>query len=199
MTRSRQHTQPLTRKVAVREPRERFLIVCEGAKTEPNYFRSFRVTSADIQVFGAGMSTLSLVESCMKRRSQSSEPYDQVWCVFDRDSNPADDFNAAIAKAESEQIRVAYSNEAFELWFLLHFDYCDSALSRQDYVRRLSEYLGRTYEKRAPMYDILSSQQALAIEHAKRLLDLHSGTSPAQANPSTTVHLLVMQLQRFMS
>ncbi len=199
MKQPRQHAQYLTRKVALREPKERFLIVCEGAKTEPNYFRSFRVTSADIQIFGAGMSTLSLVQYCMKRRSESSEPYDQVWCVFDRDSNPPDGFNAAIRKAKSEGINVAYSNEAFELWFLLHFDYCDSALCRQDYIRNLSAYLGYPYDKRAPMYDILRSQQTVAIEHAKRLLDLHASTSPAQANPSTTVHLLVMQLQRFMN
>lgn len=104
MTRTRQHAPHLTRKVAVREPRERFLIVCEGAKTEPNYFRSFRVTSADIQPVGAGISTLSLVQYCVKCRNESSEPYDQAWCVFDKDSNPADDFNAIF---ESRITRVA--------------------------------------------------------------------------------------------
>ncbi len=106
MTRSRQHAQYLTRKVAVREPRERFLIVCEGAKTESNYFRSFRVTSADIQIFGAGMSTMSLVQRCIKFRDDSSEPYDQVWCVFDRDSNPANDFNAYSPRLQPSLVRV---------------------------------------------------------------------------------------------
>ena len=31
------------RSVGTRETVQRFLVVCEGEKTEPNYFRSFRV------------------------------------------------------------------------------------------------------------------------------------------------------------
>jgi hypothetical protein len=35
------------------------LIVCEGEKTEPNYFRAFRVTS---DIYGEGLETMRLVE-----------------------------------------------------------------------------------------------------------------------------------------
>ena len=40
---------------------ERFLIVCEGEKTEPLYFESFEVFSANIKVIGAAKNTESLV------------------------------------------------------------------------------------------------------------------------------------------
>lgn len=42
------------RKVATRDIIERFLIVCEGDKTEPNYFRCFRVPKDVIDVRGFG-------------------------------------------------------------------------------------------------------------------------------------------------
>ncbi|MDL5046865.1 RloB domain-containing protein, partial [Oscillatoria amoena NRMC-F 0135] len=44
------------RKVDIKEVKQRFLIVCEGEKTEPNYFRSFRVPRnvVEIDVKGVG-------------------------------------------------------------------------------------------------------------------------------------------------
>jgi hypothetical protein len=36
------------RKVKNREVKQTFLIVCEGEKTEPNYFKSFHVVSAKV-------------------------------------------------------------------------------------------------------------------------------------------------------
>ena len=35
----------LSRRQGVREIKQSFLIVCEGEKTEPDYFKSFRITS----------------------------------------------------------------------------------------------------------------------------------------------------------
>lgn len=105
------------RKIETRELRERFLIVCEGGKTEPNYFKSFRVPKNVIDIYGLGANTTSLVEEAIKLKNKDGG-YDQVWCVFDRDSFPKQNFNAAISSAKAQGIQVAYSNEAFELWYL---------------------------------------------------------------------------------
>ncbi|MDF5732679.1 MAG: RloB family protein, partial [Rhizonema sp. PD38] len=113
------------RKVNIRDLGERFLIVCEGEKTEPNYFKSFRVPGkVVIDIRGLGNNTIGLVEEVVIIKNDAE--YDQVWCVFDRDSFPRKDFNAALALATRENIQVAYSNEAFELWYLLHFHYYDT-------------------------------------------------------------------------
>jgi len=133
------------RNVDTREVRERFLIVCEGEKTEPNYFLSFRVPGKVIEVRGYGCNTIFLVERAIDLSQQ--EEYNQVWCVFDRDSFPAQDFNEAFSLAKRNRIQIAYSNEAFELWYLLHFNYYDTAMSRNDYCTKLSALLGRKYEK----------------------------------------------------
>jgi hypothetical protein len=108
-----------SRKVDIREVKQRFLIVCEGEKTEPNYFRSFRVPKVVIDVQGLGENPSRLIESAKELKSQ--DDYDRVWCVFDRDSWTEQDFNNAIKNANSEGFGVAYSNEAFELWYILHF------------------------------------------------------------------------------
>lgn len=111
-----------------RELRQRFLIVCEGEKTEPSYFRRFRTPTVVIDVQGFGCDPIQLVRRGLELRQE--DDYDQVWCVFDRDTWPAGNFNNAISLAKQKKVSVAYSNEAFELWYLLHFHYFDTALSR---------------------------------------------------------------------
>jgi RloB-like protein len=186
------------RKVDTRNIRERFLIVCEGAKTEPNYFKSFRVnrTIFEADIRGFGYNTLSLVNKAIELKAE--DDYDQVWCVFDRDSFPAQIFNAAFDKAKREGIKIAYSNEAFELWYLLHFQYYDSAIKRKEYERMLTKLLGHKYEKNSEnIYEELIDLQADAIRNAKRLHASYSPRNPERDNPSTTVFELVEALNKF--
>jgi hypothetical protein len=188
------------RRVNVLEPRQRFLIVCEGERTEPNYFRQFRVPKSvvAVDVIGLGYNTISLVEKTISLSEE--EEYDQVWCVMDRDAFPAEDFNNALRVADARGIRIAYSNEAFELWYLLHFHYYQTAISRHDYVLKLSSLMGKRYEKNSTsMYELLNSKQETAIKNAKRLLGEYNPCRPEKDNPSTTVHLLVEELRRFSS
>lgn len=186
----------LKRRVNTRDLRQRFLIVCEGEKTEPAYFKRFRVPKEIIEIVGIGVNTISLVRETIKLQDEGD--FDQVWCVFDRNSFPVENFNNALSLARQHQIRVAYSNEAFELWYLLHFDYHNSAITRDTYKTRLSMRLGFTYEKDNPhMYDLLENKQADAIRNATRLLQQYGDQhKPAYDNPSTTVHHLVQALNR---
>ncbi len=186
------------RKVDTREIRQRFLIVCEGEKTEPNYFRSFRVPKnvAEIDVKGLGENPSKLVNSAKELKEQ--EEYDQVWCVFDRDDWSPQDFNNAIKKAESQGFKVAYSNEAFELWYVLHFEFLNTGIPRSDYVQKLNLHLKRKYQKNSEtIYDELFEKQATAIKNAINLLNQYNPPTPAKDNPSTTVHLLVQELNKF--
>lgn len=186
------------RTVETRETYERFLIVCEGEKTEPNYFKSFRVPRDVIDVRGIGDNTIRIVEEAIRLKEKDS--YDQVWCVFDRDSFPSDRFNAAFILSEENDIKIAYSNEAFELWYLLHFNYYDSAISRKQYGDKLSELLGYKYEKNSnSIYDDLLDKQPDAIRNAKKLLLNYNPENPEKDNPSTKVHCLVIELNKFIS
>lgn len=178
----------------IKDVRDRFLIVCEGEKTEPNYFRKFR-TSAKVIVHGVGMNTSSLIREAIRLKGE--DDYDQVWCVFDRDSFPLQNFNQAIEMAKANDIQVAYSNEAFELWYLLHFDFHQSGIPRADYINILGNKLGKRYKKNSQtIYEDLEDKMNVAIRNAERLLSRYESHRPVSDNPSTTVHLLVQQLLR---
>ena len=97
------------------------LIVCEGTKTEPNYFDAFAekqqgVIVYDIEVKGLGRGTKDVVDKAIDLKNKNN--YDRVWAVFDKDEFPAKDFNEAIVMGQKNGIEVAWSNEAFELWYL---------------------------------------------------------------------------------
>ena len=69
--------------------RQRFLIVCEGKNTEPDYFHRFRqyfrITAAEIIAVGGAGETIRVVERAQKEREKSR--FDQVWVVFDKDDS----------------------------------------------------------------------------------------------------------------
>lgn len=189
----------LQRKVNSREIRERFLIFCEGTKTEPYYFKSFRVNTeiVEVEIQGKGYNTLSLVREALDQKAY--DEYDQVWCVFDRDSFTAQDFNAAFELANKQGIKIAYSNQAFELWYLLHFNFYDTAIQRHEYCKMLTELLGYEYKKNSKtIYDELFDRQPRALQNAQKLYAQYRPCNPEKDNPSTTVHLLVIELNKFL-
>lgn len=181
------------------------LIVCEGTETEPNYFNSFKVKSARVVAFGCAMNTISLVEHAKKiydDAKKQKEIFDDVWCVFDKDDFGAGNFNDAIAKSAKFNFNATYSNESFELWFLLHFFYHNTAVPRKDYVSRLGnkleELYGSRYEKSdETLYEKLLPYQNDAIRNSKKLLSNYPAYNPSNNNPSTNVHLLVEELNKF--
>jgi hypothetical protein len=197
-----------------------FLIVCEGENTEPSYFNKFKLSTATVKAIGEGYNTLSLVNrttEIVEEETAKGRVYDYVWCVFDRDSFSAKEFNDAIRQAEANDYSVAYSNQAFEYWFILHFeDHQGGGLNRKEYDNKINGYLKPLkceYEGKQSklvtddffqiMLEIDSktqkSRQDLAIARAKRVLKFHEdeGTSPERAESSTAVFRLVEEMKKY--
>ena len=183
-----------------------FLIVCEGEKTEPNYFKKFDRKCGNV-IFeiicdGQGYNTLRVVEEAMKRKRLNQ--YFRVWVVIDKDDFPDNSFNAAIQKAQSNDIGCAWSNEAFELWYLMHFQFRNTPMSRDDYKRKIEDELRKNipdfvYKKNSTeMYDILNKygNQEQAINYAEKLSQMYNNLNYASHNPRTQVYELVKQLNR---
>lgn len=194
----------ISRRQGVRAVKQSFLIVCEGKCTEPDYFKAFRMTAATIKVVGQAMNTTSLVSKAISIREMEATKkrcYDQCWVVFDKDDFPANDFNNAITMAQKNGFRVAYSNQAFEYWFLLHFNLYTGALHRDNYASMLTKLCGMTYSKRegfgTVMYNRILGLQSTAISNAKAVLKEVSQGNPAMEESSTTVHLLVEELNKY--
>jgi hypothetical protein len=207
----------LTRRRLTRTPLPTILIVCDGQNTEPSYFNQFRLASARVIAVGEGNNTTSTVQQAIQLSRQ--EQYDQVWCVFDRDSFPANNFNNAIARAEAHGLQVAYSNQAFEYWLLLHFEnHNGRPMPRTDYMARLNTHLepfdlhydGTGSKLIGPeLFALLQAaeptsgrtRRKVAIGRARKIDQEWSkqGTPPAQRESTTLVYKLVQVIQRHMA
>lgn len=204
--RKRDHrTSDLRRRQGTRNVKQSFLIVCEGLRTEPDYFNAFRMTAATVKAVGQAMNTTGLVNKAIGLRDaeqQKKRTYDQCWVVFDKDDFPAKDFNQAIALAHKNGFRVAYSNQAFEYWFLLHFNLYKGPLHRNRYADMLSQLIGARYSKTesfgAVMYNRLLHLQPQGIKNAEAVLAEISHGNPASEESSTTVHLLIKELNKYL-
>ena len=201
-------------RVGVRELKAFFLIVCEGEKTEPNYFKSFPKMAGnivfDLQFDGGGISTTKVLEKAIKIRDTSTMKFDRIWIVFDKDSFPEVQFNKAILDADKEGIRSAWSNEAFELWYLLHFVYRNTGMGRNEYQEALEAQINARiklktgkagnfkYKKNdAGMYRSLQQygSETNAIRWSEALIKANTGQQYAKYNPGTTVYKLVCELR----
>lgn len=198
-------TANLSRRQGIREVKQSFLIVCEGENTEPDYFRAFRMTAATVKAIGEAMNTMSLVSKAISVREAEKNKkrfYDQCWVVFDKDDFPAKDFNQAIQYAEKNGFHVAYSNQAFEYWFLLHFHLYTGAIHRNQYKDMLEKLIGVPYIKAdgcgATMYNLLLVRQEQAIRNAETVLAEIAHGNPAEEESSTTVHKLVIELNKYL-
>ncbi|MDB9311750.1 RloB family protein [Spirulina sp. CS-785/01] len=183
------------RKTNNRELRQRFLIICEGEETEKNYFSKFRVPSIIIKIKGCGRNPSQLFNEI---NNNDPQDYDQVWLVFDRDNWTPQDIQKTIAQCKKNQYQVAYSNQCFELWYVLHFQFLNTALTRQDYSKKLDKLLDHPYAKNSEsIYDELLDFQKTAIKNATRLLQNYNPPNPVKDDPSTTVHQLVQELNKY--
>lgn len=201
------------RKENTRDIIVRFLIVCEGQKTEPNYFKALidnhysEVRDVEAEIRGQGCSTCALVERAKEIRDNLEKErelgFDRIWVVFDKDD--FDDFNRAIDLAKSYGFGCAWTNEAFELWFLLHFQYLDVPISRDAYISKLENLIQKRlndnsfrYNKNDPsFYNILKDHGdgILAKRYAEKLRLKHKDKDYANHNPCTRVDLLVEELE----
>jgi hypothetical protein len=152
----------------------------------------------------------SVLEELQVRQQESTADTheDIVWVVFDKDD--FDNYSTAISSAHQADMKVAYSNECFELWLLLHFQEQKSQIRRAALTELLrtkwEETTGLTIdsEKRVKHfpYGIIRTHgdRTAATERAKLLLaqaEVTSPKTPWEANPVTTVYELVEQLIEF--
>ena len=199
------------RRQGTRDQIVKFLIVCEGEKTEPNYFRAFTERWSEvkeIKVAGCGCSTCQLIIEAKKLREKLERermvPFDRVWLVFDKDEFK--DFNKAIAKAKKEGMNCAWSNQAFELWYVLHFQYLDTGVDRKQYIEMIEDKVRKAsksktfkYKKNDEgFYQILQEhgEEEQAIKRAQKLREnMGEKKNYATHNPRTEVDLLVDELR----
>lgn len=200
--------QPSNYDIGTKIAAQTILIVCEG-QTEKLYLESFPVLSLSVEIVNLkGESKLKLVNEAIELNKVGK--YDVVWCVFDMDVNSGEkefsDFDNSIFKAKSVGFQVAYSNDAFELWFCLHYKYIQQANHRKYYYQMLSDLWDINYEKKGKafrfcldLYERLNTDVRASRENAhlfsEKLHLIHQDKDYHKQNPVTTVYLLVQYLE----
>ncbi|HEY4288125.1 MAG TPA: RloB family protein [Puia sp.] len=226
-----------------------FIIFCEDENSESSYFRAFniegklRVNPIENQRQGK-LNLLNTIEKCEKdglmqfrdgKYHTISEITEHIWCVYDRDLEYEDlevikkkddiDFTSAISLATDSGLHVAWSNDAFELWILLHFedvptgqrlhrnyiyirltDILKTAIARTPELDIITTHPHFNYRNRFKkqgefykhVYPLLEGKREIAIERAKTLEAIYDTKTPFHdRNPCTTVHHLVAELIKY--
>lgn len=212
--RNPKQARSLARSGSTRAPYAKVLIVCEGEKTEPNYFNElknyYKINSANIVITGdCGSDPLSIFRDAKKRHLEQQDlgdAFDQVYCVFDRDAHTtyADALNAIKAMPRKTGFHAIRSVPCFEYWLLLHYLYttkpymkvanksvCNLVIAdlRQHDPQYAKGCTG-TFERLLPHLD-------KAITHAEK--SLKSAMAIDADNPITDVHVLVHFLRNIKS
>ncbi len=200
----------LARRGPRREPYAKVLIVCEGEKTEPNYFLGlkdyYELNSANVEICGdCGSDPVSILKFGKQRyreEKDAGDAFDRVFCVFDKDAHP--NYNQvmdAIRSARPKNTFIAINSvPCFEYWLLLHFNYstkpymplqgnsaCNQVLSE------LNAYMLHYAKGNSDVFAQLVDQLDFAINNAERALQ--SAEADGTDNPTTYVHELVTFLR----
>lgn len=224
-----------------------FIIFCEDEHHEPLYFKSFERQKEGIKINAIANSRskkLNLNATIQKgveeglivfeNGSYSLLPdiTEQIWCVYDRDMEsdiwskiPMHnhlDFDTSIITALAAGLKVAWSNDVFEMWILLHFEKIPTGaiLHRKYIYDRLTEIFKNQVPRNQELDDLTALQTFNYKDNMKRrerfikqvIPLLHPRTDTAianaqvleaefsnitpyhQRNPCTMVHFLVQEI-----
>lgn len=177
------------------------LIALEDTKSSRHYFEKLikhkGLNGKVIFAEHIGTNPKKVLEAILSHKS--STIYDKKWIVIDRDSFPRNDFKGTIEEARQKGICVAFSNESYELWILLHFEQVSAYTNRDDLISRLNQIFKEKFRKEyskasADIYNLIIGQQQTAIKNAKRLVTKHIsdyGKINVEQNPITMIYQLV--------
>jgi hypothetical protein len=206
----------IARRQQQRSEGKRFLIVCEGMKTEPYYFEeickahqllTLRVRIAPGEEGSSPDRVLDYAEKLFEEDAQlGPDRFDQVFCVIDRDQHEhykATIRRIAALKAEGKPFTAIPSVPCFEYWLLLHFAYsrqpfhaagnksvCDAVI----HDLRKQPGFGKYANAQKNTYAILKDRTETAIQHAQRAET--DAEKTGEDNPTTSVHYLVRELKQ---
>ncbi len=201
--------------------RYRYYIFCEGQQTEPQYFAGFKKMIEENPVYkdmvlieiepcqAETMRVIGMAEDYVK---ENKIQRGQIWCVYDKDSFPAEHFNGVEERANSLnkvnpelQYYAAWSNECIEFWFLLHFAYYTANNHRTKYISFLNDRfkklgIGKYQKNRNDIFMILLEygNPKLAIRYAKKMIKTKEDKTPTEIAPGTKVYELVEELAKYL-
>lgn len=204
----------LNRQKKERSQIARYLIVCEGTKSEPFYLKDLAndlgIRPYSIRIaLNDGVSPDKVVDHGIKLyddEAKRGDSFDQVFFVFDRDKHST--YDAAVRRinalaAIDRPFKAVISVPCFEYWLLLHFGYtdqpfveagqksaCDKLISRLRTNPGFKHY-GKGMQG---VYAIIKDRTSVAMTAARRRIE--DAMKTGEENPSTHLHELVDEIRK---
>lgn len=204
----------LNRQKKERSQIARYLIVCEGTKTEPYYLEDLAeglgIRPSSIKIApNDGGSPDRVVAHGIKLydvEAKSGDSFDWVFFVFDRDKHTT--YDAAVKQvkdcaANNQPFKAIPFVPCFEYWLLLHFGYtaqpfgeagqksaCDKLISRLRTKPGFKHY-GKGMQG---VYAIIKDRTSVAMTAARRRIE--DAMKTGEENPSTHLHELVDEIRK---
>ena len=191
--------------------RKAVLIALEDTKSSKYYFsallkdKGFR--GKVIIATHKGTNPKKVLEALRKHKEKNpNDKFEKEWIVIDKDDWTKEEFKGTIETTRQTNICVAFSNEAYELWILLHFEKVSAHTNRTDLNSKLNQYFeakfGKSYSKSSQdVYKLIIGLQNEAIKNAENLIKMHirdhGKLKPYEQNPLTMIHQLVTCLNTF--
>jgi hypothetical protein len=203
----------LQRQKRDRARNKRYLIVCEGTKTEPHYLgellHDLRIRPQVVRIApNDGVSPDRVVAHALELFQEDAaggDAYDAVYCVFDRDKHTT--FDAAVQRtkdlsAAGQPLITVSSTPCFEFWLLLHFGYTDQpfhAVGKKSVGDQAISALktkpgfGKYDKGKKGIYALLKDKMGDALTHSAQLRK--HGAATGSINPATDMDRLVLAIQ----
>ncbi len=156
--------------------RPRFLISCEGAKTEPNFIKNFchyhKIPTHYYEILKCPYTTPREIFDyartqfgILNKEQEKYNKFTDIVCIFDRDEHISYkstiqeiiDHNQADNKPPITPI---VSNPCFEIWYLMHFMEVHHLYERDEVIKILKKEYLPNYEKNTPnMYEQIMGKE----------------------------------------
>lgn len=166
----------MARKTGKINARDTFYIITNGEQSEYNYFELLKSYKSiyEVKVEYKNRDPLGLVEYAVGYRKDAN----QVWCVFDIDASYEEKrLDPAIKLAEKHDIKYAFSNLAFEVWLISHFQVCYKYMNCNHHKSLLDKIiknqigLDKEYDKsdKNLLEKYFVPKYSMALENAKKV------------------------------
>lgn len=195
----------LHKKSTIKRPRRNLeskkviLIVCEGEKTEINYFKTLKeflgLTSVHIKS-SPHPSPTKIIKYAIRQAKEINE-YDEIYCVFDRDTHG--DFDMALKLVDKNHLKAIVSDPCFEFWILLHFvKIAPNVSASQSPCKALQAH--KVFMDNLPNYNKDYDFISIIVNHLDTAIintkEINNTNLPTRQTPYTQVVTLVERLQK---
>ena len=180
-----------------------YLIFCEW-ETEKHYFEEIKqwVKSITIEPRQLNNKSFQTIAKEMKKVIDQLvlqwKSYDRVYCIFDNNNLPRQDFEQWLSIMKKNNIHLIYSNKCFEVWILMHYlQYNRKVQNSAEYERELQQFIPWYAKPYKWLYHLTKSKIRDAIGNSKSISRYENFSEVYSKEPYTDMRQIIEDLMQY--